>query len=258
MSSKKLERFKYRYRDSFLGQYSILNKAEEEYLKHEENPSRQAKHEFGKEIKHTYEFGWKTMKDYLREKGINSFLPRKIIRKMQDYISADGWISMLEDINTYILTNEEEHLDIVIKNYFLSYKKLFEQFCEFFDKEIQKDFEALSKKFKPQYPNHSVLDSYSFCLFINYFLKNKKIDYVRIYGSRSGYGYRRASDIDFLIGGNFSDEEFTQIDRELKSLKHPYMLDVTNVNDISTEQKKSYVEVSLANSIPFFDRKDFV
>lgn len=250
-----MERFKYRYKDTFLWKYGILNQMEPEFLALKE-VGREDKHKFGAEIKHTFEFGWKTMKDYLKDKGTKALLPRKIILLMKNEMSIDNWIKMLDDINTYIQTNDESALDIMIMNYFTTYKSTFVEFCRFFDGKMKIAMRPSAKKTQ-QYSNHSIMDSYCFCLFINYFLKHPKIHYVRIYGSRAGNNYRRASDIDFLVGGNYTAEEFSRYEQELKSLRHPYMLDVTNVNDVDTDKKKAFVEAILPLSIPFFNRLDF-
>ena len=44
MNNRKEDRFKYRYKNSFLGQYEILKSAEEKYLAAGKNPSKQEKH----------------------------------------------------------------------------------------------------------------------------------------------------------------------------------------------------------------------
>ena len=258
MNNRKEDRFKYRYKNSFLGQYEILKSAEEKYLAAGKNPSKQEKHLFGKEIKHTYEFGWKTMKDYLKQKGIISLLPRKIILQMNEEMPADEWISLLEDINTYIVTKDEQALDRLTDNYFKVYKNLFVKFCKFFDEKVKQDIRTPLKRTKPVNANHSVLDSSSFYLFINYFLKHPKIKFVRIYGSRAASDFRASSDVDFIMGGTYTQEEFTKIEKELKALRQPYMLDITDANDKSTPYKKEYVEVNLKNSIAFYDIRDFM
>ena len=258
MSNKKEERFKYRYKSSFLSQYSILKKAEEKYLAAGENAAKQDKHLFGREIKHTYEFAWKTMKDYLKTKGIILLLPRKVILKMNEEIPAGEWISLLEDINIYIVTKEETALNKLIDNYFKIYKNLLVQFCNFFEEKVQMDIRTPIRITKPVNSNHSVLDSSSFCLFINYFLKHSKIKFVRIYGSRAEANFRVSSDVDFIMGGTYTPEEFKKIEKELKGLRQPYMLDITDANDVSTPYKKGYVEINLKNSIPFYDARDFM
>lgn len=257
MEEKKDARFVYRYKDSFLQQLARLKESEKVFSGLKNTPKKKDKLAFATDIKYTFEFGWKTMKDYLKLKDIVCLLPRKIITAMEKELDISNWLLLLDDLNGYVVSNSEEALDVLIKNYFSRYKKTFAQFCEFFDKKIAQKQPTIRHRRTFPHANHSVMDSFSFMLFTNYFLKKKKIDFVRIYGSRAGKDYRTSSDIDFLIGGNFTKDEFSVIEEELKALRHPYLLDCTNVNETDTEFKKHFVDLNLKHSIPFYDKKDF-
>lgn len=258
MLNSKEERFKFRFKDSFLKEYSLLQKAEKRYLSLKDNVTVKDKTIFSTQIKRTYELGWQTMKDYLKAHSIELFLPRKIILAMQNEIPAKPWLSMLECNSAYILTHKERILDVFIANYFVEYKKAFAHFCSFFEQKMNVKIETVKQRRKIPHSNHSVLDSCSFSLFINYFMKNPKISFVRIYGSRAGYDFRAASDIDFLIGGKYTQEEFVKIKQELNALRQPYFLKLLSMDELNTSEQKESIEKYMKCSIPFFERKDFI
>lgn len=58
----------------------------------------------------TYELGWKTLKDYLFYQGIETTLPRDVMRHaFQHQLISDGqcWIDMMEDRNILVHVYDE-------------------------------------------------------------------------------------------------------------------------------------------------------
>ncbi len=80
----------------------------------------------------TFELGWKTLKDYLQEKGIHSNFPRDVIKDaFQMGVIVDGttWIKMLETRNElshiYNETQSRKALHIIKDEYFPSIYQIY-------------------------------------------------------------------------------------------------------------------------------------
>jgi nucleotidyltransferase substrate binding protein (TIGR01987 family) len=85
----------------------------------------------------TFELGWKTIKDYLYEQGIETRFPREAIKKgYETGIIQDGhaWIQILEKRNelshTYNSEVAEQAVDIIKNIYYDSIKQVYEYFKE--------------------------------------------------------------------------------------------------------------------------------
>ena len=84
-----------------------------------------------------FELAWKVLKDYLQQKGINSLLPKDVIKEaFSTEIIKNGqvWIDM---INTRSSTSHEYNIDkvnVIIKNISSNY---YEE-LQLFNKEIEK------------------------------------------------------------------------------------------------------------------------
>ncbi len=74
-------------------------------------------------FQYTFELGWKTIKDFLFEKGLEYRYPKEVIKAaFENEIIDDGetWLEMLESINLMSHTYEEEtayniYFDIINK-----------------------------------------------------------------------------------------------------------------------------------------------
>jgi nucleotidyltransferase substrate binding protein (TIGR01987 family) len=73
----------------------------------------------------TFELGWKTIKDYLYEQGLNTSYPREAIKEgFQTQIIEDGhtWLHMLEKRNelshTYNASVAEQAVEIIKHQYY--------------------------------------------------------------------------------------------------------------------------------------------
>ena len=100
------------------------------------------------------------------------------------------------------------------------------------------------------------LSEYAYNLIIDWFKSKDCIKAVRIFGSRSRCGTRFASDVDFLIEGNFSLDYLLEIKQELNTLRHPYRIDLVSVSS------QEWIDVDLVQrnysaSKLFYLRSDF-
>ena len=84
-------------------------------------------------FEYTFELCWKTIRDYLRFGGIETDLPRDVIKQAFAHgIIKDGqkWIEMLEDRNVMSHTYDESTFETVYgkisQEYFLAIKQVFE------------------------------------------------------------------------------------------------------------------------------------
>ncbi len=77
------------------------------------------------------------------------------------------------------------------------------------------------------------LSEQDFSMINSVFLKNKKIELVKIFGSRAKGNYRYNSDIDLVIEGEISDIESQLILSELDELPLPYIFDIKVLNNIN-------------------------
>lgn len=87
------------------------------------------------------------------------------------------------------------------------------------------------------------LSEQDFNIMNSVFLKNKKIELVKIFGSCDKGNYSYNSDIDLVIEGEISDIESQLILSELDELPLPYIFDIKVLNNINNadliEHKKS-------------------
>ncbi len=75
-----------------------------------ENPSVLEQEGMVQRFEYTFELAWKTMKDLLHEKGIDSQFPRDVLKSaFQAGLVADGeiWLDMLENRNQLSHTYDE-------------------------------------------------------------------------------------------------------------------------------------------------------
>lgn len=81
----------------------------------------------------TFELAWKTLKDYLEEKGIIAKFPRDAVKEAFKYeLIDDGdlWIDMLEKRNlmshTYNEANAELPYRLIVEQYFFALQQMYQ------------------------------------------------------------------------------------------------------------------------------------
>jgi len=85
------------------------------------------------------------------------------------------------------------------------------------------------------------LDESTIKIIKDYFKKNKKIEKVLIYGSRSKGSQQKASDIDFAIITASKEDLCSKVAYDLDQLPTPYMFDVVDYNRINNPNLKSHI-----------------
>lgn len=79
----------------------------------------------------TYELGWKTVKDFLKNEGLNNIsLPREVIKQgFHHHVIEDGqgWIEMMEDRNLMSHTYDEAKAQIAVSRITRHYLTALEQ-----------------------------------------------------------------------------------------------------------------------------------
>lgn len=86
------------------------------------------------------------------------------------------------------------------------------------------------------------LSEQDFSMINSVFLKNKKIELVKIFGSRAKGNYRYNSDIDLVIEGEISDIESQLILSELDELPLPYIFDIKVFNNINNNDLIEHIK----------------
>jgi len=87
----------------------------------------------------TFELGWKTMKDFLREQGIKTNFPREAIKEaFATDIIEDGqaWIDMIDERNLTSYAYSEELAKKAINNIVYKYFSAIEQVYEYFKEKL--------------------------------------------------------------------------------------------------------------------------
>lgn len=85
----------------------------------------------------TFELGWKTIKDYLKEQGIEVSFPAEVIRSaFQAGIVRDAelWLEGLKDRNRTSHIYDEETALVIAKNITGTYMKILDECSTFFKK----------------------------------------------------------------------------------------------------------------------------
>jgi nucleotidyltransferase substrate binding protein (TIGR01987 family) len=87
----------------------------------------------------TFELGWKTIKDFLYEQGLNTSYPREVIKEaFQTKIIEDGhtWLLMLEKRNELSHTYNEEVAELAVKTIKNKYYQAIHQVYHFLKDKI--------------------------------------------------------------------------------------------------------------------------
>ncbi len=83
---------------------------------------------------------------------------------------------------------------------------------------------------------HFGLDEYTYNLLVEYFKTRREIKNVKIFGSRVNGTARKSSDLDLLVDGTFKPETLIVYTDEINKLRHPYRIDLIDVNDRANEK----------------------
>lgn len=254
----KPERFTYRYKNTMNPRYNRLLELENLYFAQGKQPNMQEKDNFCLAIKYAYETSWKTMKDFLKMKGKNVLLPRKIFQEMGEYFDTSIWIYLIDEINLFFANRKDEKvLDNMIMHYFSHYSEMFDRFLHFITNQeylIAPPTEENSDNI-PQ--NYSILDTYTLVTLVNYFLTKPSIELVRVYGSRANSTYRSSSDVDLIVSGSFTEEDFPKLKADIENLPVPYIIDIENGNATSP-RSLTYLAENIPYSVILYDKKDFI
>lgn len=252
------ERFVYRYEIAEQKIEAVFLKEKTLYTDLEKQLSLKEKDEFCLELKYAYEYCWKTMKDVLKSNNIIELLPRKIFNKMRDFdFEPQYWLQFIDHINDFFLHRHNVEIkDKIIENYFNHYKNMLLDFKMYMS--------ILIKNSKPNkkttkdyiYENHYILDTRTFYTLIECFRNHSEISKVYLYGSRALNTFRKSSDIDLLIDGDFSIDLFETIKHNIETLKLPYLIDAHSIKT-TDKARIEFNNRNLADSILLYDREDF-
>lgn len=140
------------------------------------------------------------------------------------------------------------------KNFKLEYMKVMDDF--------NNTFLTLIKKGGIRKKEYKIIDN-SRCLWglkkeyyeilIEHFKNIEKLKIVRIFGSRVTSNYKEFSDIDLILEGDFSANEFIKIKRAVLNIEIPYIRDIHN---IFSEHKPFIYRNTLRSNI-FYERKKY-
>ena len=86
----------------------------------------------------SFELAWKTMKDYLNEKGVEALYPREVIKQAFKHgLIADGelWMDMLDSRNLMSHTYKETDSDFVFNEIRIKYSEALHQLSQTLKKE---------------------------------------------------------------------------------------------------------------------------
>ena len=86
----------------------------------------------------SFELAWKTMKDYLNEKGVEALYPREVIKQAVKHgLFADGelWMDMLDSRNLMSHTYKETDSDFVFNEIRIKYNEALHQLSQTLEKE---------------------------------------------------------------------------------------------------------------------------
>jgi predicted nucleotidyltransferase len=89
---------------------------------------------------------------------------------------------------------------------------------------------------------------------INLFFQFENLKFVRIFGSRVTTEFKKFSDLDLILEGTYSHEEYNKISKTLYDMDIPYIFDIY---DIYHDNKPFMYRNTLRSNI-FYARKDYV
>ena len=90
-------------------------------------------------FEYTHELAWKTMKDYLKEMGVDIKFPGNVIKEAFNYAIIENgalWADMLDDRNSMAHEYSEEKSDEIIVKIANNYVQGFEQFRKYFKEKV--------------------------------------------------------------------------------------------------------------------------
>lgn len=184
-------------------------------------------------FEYTLELAWKTLQDYLEERGfIDVRGPKPVIKQaFQDNILSDGniWIEMLESRNLTTHSYDKETSNTItnkiVNNYYFAIRELKNTLFERYNKD------AKQIKFGLEEKHYEIIK--------NVLNKINEIEQIIIFGSRAIGTAKNGSDIDLAIkGANINHNLILKILRDLDDLSVAYKFDVIHYDTASTELKE--------------------
>lgn len=249
---KNKEEYKHRFKNGFSNGYKKLGEYERIYNAAKMSQKESEKFVFA--LKNVYDQAWKVMEEYLYDAGILCFLPREILKHFCGEINIAPWIAFIEEYGAYFKNPNDSSAEKLIKNYFLSYKKAFDEFSSVFGAKLDLPVSKKSRLVLKKYPNRYVLDSYMFFTLTEFFKRHPKIHVVRIFGDRADGSFRCGSYINLFMAGSYTKEEFVKIQNRINMLRHPYFVYITDLNSCN----QVIAQKNLTHSILLYDKKDFM
>lgn len=252
----RLERFAYRL-------ITVNNKINQ-LLSHEfefskiKNPSTMDKELMCVKIKFAFEYCWKAMKDYLKYKGNPKLLPRKIFEAMSEYIDTTYWVMLLDDLILFFEDrNNIEYKDKIISHYYEYYDKMFDDFHRFLSNEAEATDSMIIEEKEYIYDNHYILDTFTFYTLINYFRSKPEIKEAFLYGSRNQNTFRESSDVDIIVTGEYTEEQFRKYEIEVQNLRIALSVDIHEQRS-ENDYDPTFVQRNTADCAKIYDRADFM
>lgn len=86
------------------------------------------------------------------------------------------------------------------------------------------------------------LNNNTVTLITDLFKLYKKVETVKIFGSRAKGNYKPASDIDLVLFGNIDEKLVRHISSELDELPTPYKFDIISYKSIDNENLKKSID----------------
>jgi len=177
-----------------------------------------------------FELAWKTMKDFLNDKGFDNMIGSKdvIRRAFAEGLITDGemWMSAINDRNL------SSH--IMMMNSLTSFQKEFADFIFRFSKHFKRQWKTM---------NEFGLSENAVNIIRNIFTSSKNVARVDVFGSRAKGNYRNGSDIDFAIFGNdkFCYDDLADICGKFEDSDLPYFVDCVNFATIKNDKLKEHI-----------------
>ena len=248
----KLPRFKYRFL-SFKRYYDYFKTEAEKYRQNKSNSTEADIEMFNKLIR-LYNTAIATMKYYILAKGKDVRITRKIIQEMnkeENYSEWFGLTNLLE--KTFIQQNNKSVKKLFTENY-KRLISLFDSFQKSFEIKFEKELNNYEYRFTSK-TIEQLLSEKQRNVLADYFKQQNNIEKVHLYGSRVCDEYTDSSDIDILIEGDFSSEEFNRFEKELNDLKIPQMVHAYNVNIRDNRAtSREFIEDNIKHSLLLYQK----
>ena len=147
--------------------------------------------------------------------------------------------------------------DRMISHYYEYYENMFDDFLRFISNEAQSTKAKNTKPKKYIHDNGYILDTYTFVTLINYFLTKPEINEVYLYGSRNLDTFRESSDVDIIVKGNYTKDQFEKFAQEILNLRIAYTVDV-HAQDADDDIGQEFIKRNSIGYRKIYSRTDFM